>query len=676
MNKKEAKNRIEELRKQVEYHAKRYYDDDEPEISDFEYDMLMVELRNLEKLSQDRTNLEKKFPEFNSKESLTQKVGGHVKEGFEKVTHEVPLQSLQDVFSIDEVKEYVQKIEEKAIENDIENNKYVVETKIDGLSAALEYKNGKFVKGATRGNGLVGEDVTENLKTVKTIPMQLNENIDITVRGEVFISKQDFEKMNQEREENEQELFANARNAAAGSLRQLDSKITAKRPLDIYIFNVQKIEGKSFNSHFEELEYLEKLGFNVNPVRIPCSNVEEVKKAINKIGEDREQLTFGIDGAVVKVDNLKLRTILGTTSKVPKWAIAYKYPPEQKETILKDIEFQVGRTGVITPLAILEPVRVAGSLISKTTLHNEDFVKEKGLKIGDRVIIQKAGDVIPEIVRAVVEKRDGTEKEFVMPTHCPVCGAETVREEGESAVRCTGIECPAKLYRNLVHFVSREAMNIDGLGENIIGILLEKKMISNIADIYDLKFEDIASLKKNGKKFAQNLIDSINISKQNDLYRLITALGIRHVGVKAAKVLAKTYENMDNLSNASIEDLSQVDEVGTIVANSINEFFSQEQTKDLLKRLKDAGVNMERQKEENEDDRFAGKTFVLTGSLEKYSREEASNIIEKFGGKTSSSVSKKTTYLLAGEDAGSKLTKAQNLGVQIISENEFEEMCK
>ena len=666
MNEKQAKKRIEELRKQTDYYAQKYYDDDAPEISDFEYDMLMVELRNLEK----------EYPQFLSKESLTQKVGGHVKEGFEKVVHEVPLQSLQDIFSFEEVEEFCHKMEEKAKENGIEKVKYVVETKIDGLSSALEYKNGKFVRGATRGNGLVGEDVTQNLKTVKTIPMEINDKIDITVRGEVFIAKKEFEEMNQEREENEEELFANARNAAAGSLRQLDSKITATRPLDIYIFNVQKIDGKEFNSHFEELEYLEKIGFNVNPVRIPCETIEEVKEAIRKIGDMRENLTFGIDGAVVKVDNLKLRTILGTTSKVPKWAIAYKYPPEQKETILKDIEFQVGRTGVITPLAILEPVRVAGSLISKTTLHNEDFVKEKGLKIGDRVIIQKAGDVIPEIVRAVVEKRDGTEKEFVMPTHCPVCGAETVREEGESAVRCTGIECPAKLYRNLVHFVSREAMNIDGLGENIIGILLEKKMISNIADIYDLKFEDIASLKKNGKKFAQNLIDSINISKQNDLYRLITALGIRHVGVKAAKVLAKTYENMDNLSNASIEDLSQVDEVGTIVANSINEFFSQEQTKDLLKRLKDAGVNMERQKEENEDDRFAGKTFVLTGSLEKYSREEASNIIEKFGGKTSSSVSKKTTYLLAGEDAGSKLTKAQNLGVQIISENEFEEMCK
>ena len=666
MDKKQAKERIEELRKKTEYYAKKYYDDDNPEITDFEYDMMMLELRTLESQN----------PEFITKDSLTQKVGGHVKEGFAKVEHEVPLQSLQDVFNFEEIEAFDERVKKVASENGIDEVKYVVETKIDGLSSALEYKDGKLVRGATRGNGLVGEDVTENLKTIKTIPLELPEKINITVRGEVFISKKEFEKMNQEREENEEELFANARNAAAGSLRQLDSNITKKRPLDIYIFNVQKIEGKEFNSHFEELEYLEKLGFNVNPVRIPCSNIEEVKKAINKIGEDRENLTFGIDGAVVKVDNLKLRTILGTTSKVPKWAIAYKYPPEQKETILKDIEFQVGRTGVITPLAILEPVRVAGSLISKTTLHNEDFVKEKGLKIGDRVIIQKAGDVIPEIVRAVVEKRDGTEKEFVMPTHCPVCGAETVREEGESAVRCTGIECPAKLYRNLVHFVSREAMNIDGLGENIIGILLEKKMISNIADIYDLEFEDLTSLKKNGKKFAQNLIDSINISKQNDLYRLITALGIRHVGVKAAKVLAKTYENMDNLANASIEDLSQVDEVGPIVANSINEFFSQEQTKDLLKRLKDAGVNMERQKEENEDDRFAGKTFVLTGSLEKYSREEASNIIEKFGGKTSSSVSKKTTYLLAGEDAGSKLTKAQSLGVQIISENEFEEMCK
>ena len=666
MEKKLAEKRIKELREKTEYYANKYYDEDKPEISDFEYDMMMLELRTLES----------QYPELITKTSLTQKVGGHVKEGFKKVEHEVPLQSLQDVFNFDEIEAFDERVKKQAKESNIELPKYVVETKIDGLSAALEYKNGIFVRGATRGNGLVGEDVTENLKTIKTIPLELPEKINITVRGEVFISKSDFEEMNREREENEEELFANARNAAAGSLRQLDSNITKNRPLDIYIFNVQKIEDKEFNSHFEELEYLSNLGFNVNPVRIPCKDKEEVIKAINKIGEDREKLTFGIDGAVVKVDNLKLRKIMGTTSKVPKWAIAYKYPPERKETILKDIICQVGRTGVITPMAILEPVKVAGSTISKTTLHNEDFIKEKDLRIGDKVIIQKAGDVIPEIVEVVVSKRTGEEKEFKMPRTCPVCGAEAVREEGEAAVRCTGIECPAKLYRNLVHFVSREAMNIDGLGENIIGILLEKKMITNIADIYDLKFEDIASLKKNGKKFAQNLVDSINKSKQNDLHRLITALGIRHVGVKAAKVLAKKFNTLDNLSKASVEELSEIEDVGTIVANSIKEFFNQEQTKDLIVRLQQAGVNTTRIKDEEEDNRFEGKTFVLTGSLEKYSREEASNIIEKFGGKTSSSVSKKTSYVLAGEDAGSKLTKAQSLGVQIITETEFEEMCK
>ena len=666
MNKKQAEERIKELRKTVEYHAKKYYDDDNPEISDFEYDMMMVELRTLEN----------QYPELITKNSLTQKVGGTVKEGFEKVEHEVPLQSLQDVFDFDEIKAFDERVKNKAEENDIKDVNYVVETKIDGLSAALEYKDGILVRGATRGNGLIGEDVTENLKTIKTIPQKLPEKLNITVRGEVFISKKEFEKMNQEREENEEELFANARNAAAGSLRQLDSKIAENRPLDIYIFNVQKIEGKEFNSHYEELEYLSKVGFNVNPIRIYCKNINEIIKAINKIGEDREKLTFGIDGAVVKVDNLELRQILGTTSKVPKWAIAYKYPPEQKETILKDIVCQVGRTGVITPMAILEPVKLAGSTISKTTLHNEDFIKEKELKIGDKVIIQKAGDVIPEIVKVVKEKRTGEEKSFQMPTKCPVCGADAIREEGEAAVRCTGIECPAKLYRNLVHFVSREAMNIDGLGENLINEFLERKMISNMADIYDLKFEDIASLKKNGKKFAQNLVDSINKSKKNDLYRLITALGIRNVGVKAAKTLAKTYKNIDNLKSANIESLSMIEDIGPVMANSIIEFFKQEQTQDLIERLKKAGVNTEKIEEENTDNRFEGKTFVLTGSLDKYTREEASQIIEKFGGKTSNSVSKKTTYLLAGEDAGSKLTKAQSLGIQIISEEEFGEMIK
>ena len=666
MNKTEAKKRIEELREKTEYYAKKYYDDDKPEISDFEYDMLMVELRNLEK----------EYPEFISKDSLTQKVGGHVKEGFQKVTHEVPLQSLQDVFSFEEVEEFDERIRKQAEENGIKEVNYVVETKIDGLSAALEYKQGKFVRGATRGNGLIGEDVTENLKTVKTIPMELTDKIDITVRGEVFISKQDFEKMNQEREENEEELFANARNAAAGSLRQLDSKITAKRPLDIYIFNVQKIEGKTFNSHFEELEYLSKLGFNVNPVRIPCKTIQEAEQAIEKIGEDRENLTFGIDGAVIKVDDLHFREILGSTIKVPRWAVAYKYPPEKKETILKDIICQVGRTGVITPMAILEPVKVAGSTISKTTLHNEDFIKEKELKIGDTVVIQKAGDVIPEIVEVVKNKRTGNEKDFEMPKVCPVCGALTVREEGEAAVRCTGIECPAKLFRNLVHFVSREAMDISGLGENIIQQLLDKELIKNIADIYTLKFEDIASLKKNGKKFAQNLVDAIERSKQNDLSKLITALGIRHVGVKASRMLAKKYKTMDNLMNASFEELSMIDDIGPIVANSIREFFLEEQTIDLVSKLKTAGVNMNSLEEESEDNRFEGKTFVLTGSLEEFTRNEASEIIERLGGKTSGTVSKKTDYVLAGEDAGSKLTKAQNLGVTIITEAEFKEMLE
>ena len=666
MNKKQAEKRIQELREKTEYYAKKYYDDDKPEISDFEYDMLMVELRNLEK----------DFPEFKSKDSLTQKVGGHVKEGFEKVTHEVPLQSLQDVFSIQEVIDYVEKINQKAEESNIKNKRYVVETKIDGLSAALEYKSGKFVRGATRGNGLVGEDVTQNLKTIKTIPMDLKEKIDITVRGEVFISKEDFEKMNQEREENEEELFANARNAAAGSLRQLDSKITKKRPLDIYIFNVQKIEGKEFNSHFEELEYLSKLGFNVNPVRIECNTIEEIENAIKKIGEDRENLTFGIDGAVIKVDDLKFREILGTTAKTPRWAIAYKYPPEKRETILKDIICQVGRTGAITPMAILEPVKVAGSTISKTTLHNEDFIKEKELEIGDTVVIQKAGDVIPEIVEVKKEKRTGKEKEFNMPKNCPVCGAPAIREEGEAAIRCTGIECPAKLFRNLVHFVSREAMNIDGLGENIIGQLLDRNLISNIADIYSLTFEDIASLKKNGNKFAQNLINSINNSKENDLYRLITGLGIRNVGVKASKILARKYKNIDNLFNATLEELSIINDIGPIMANNIVEFFKQEQTIDLINRFKQYGVNTQSLENDVEDNRFEGKIFVLTGSLENYTRTEAADIIEKFGGKTSSTVSKKTSYVLAGEEAGSKLTKAQNLGVEIITEEQFENMIK
>jgi len=665
MNKKDAKKRIDELNKLTAYYAKKYYDDDDPEISDFEYDMLMVELKNLEM----------QFPEFITKESLTQHVGGTVKEGFEKVEHEVPLQSLQDIFNFDDLYAFDERVK-KSLDGVQEKLEYVVETKIDGLSVSLEYKNGIFVRGATRGNGLIGEDITENLRTIKNIPEKLTEDVDITVRGEVFIGKEEFEKMNQEREENEESLFANARNAAAGSLRQLDSSITAKRPLDIYIFNVQKCESINFKSHYESLEYMRKLGFNVNPVVVKCGDIPTAISEIEKIGENREDLTFGIDGAVIKVDSLTLREVLGTNFKTPKWAIAYKYPPEKKETKLKEIVCQVGRTGAITPMAILEPVKVAGSTISKTTLHNEDFIKEKDLRIGDIVVIQKAGDVIPEIVESKKDKRNGSEIIFEMPRKCPVCGADAVREEGESAVRCIGIECPAKQYRSILHFASRDAMNIKGLGDSIIEEFLNREMIKNIADLYTLELDEIASLKKNGKKFAQNLIDAIEESKKNDLGNLVNALGIRHIGTKVAKILAKKYKTMDNLMAAEYEELSEINDVGEIMAKSIYCFFREEQSIDLINKLKEAGLNMNHIEEEGTDNRFEGKTFVLTGTLDKYSRKEAQDIIERHGGKTSGSVSKKTDFVLAGEDSGSKLTKANELGVKVITEADFEEMIK
>ncbi len=664
MELEQAKKRVEELRPLLKYYTQKYFDDEQV-VSDYEYDMLMKELKQIEK----------EYPELITKDSPTQKVGASIKKGFEKVTHEVPLQSLQDVFSFEEVEEFEEKMEKIAAENG-KTMEYVVETKIDGLSSAIEYRNGKLYRGATRGDGLVGEDVTHNIATIKTVPKELAEPISITVRGEVFIGKTDFDKMNEDRLLEEQEQFANARNAAAGSLRQLDSKITASRPLDIFVFNVQKSEDIDFETHQESLLYLEKLGFHVNPVKILCKTRQEVRQAIEKIGQMRDGLDFGIDGAVVKVNDLELREKIGSTYKTPKWAVAYKYPPEKKETLLKDIVCQVGRTGAITPMAILEPVYVAGSKISKTTLHNEDYIKENDIRIGDRVIIQKAGDVIPEVVAVNLKKRDGTEKIFEMPRICPVCGAEAVREEGEAVVRCIGVECPAKLYRSIIHFASKDAMDIDGLGESIIAELIERGLIGNIADIYHLTFEDIASLKKNGKKFAQNMIDAIEESKHRELYRLINSLGIRHVGVKLAKSLTKYYRTMEQLMNSSYEELRLIEDVGEITAQTIYEFFRQEQTIDLISKLKEAGVNMEVVEETITDSRFEGKTFVLTGSLEHYSRDQASEIIEKLGGKTSSSVSKKTDYVLAGEEAGSKLTKARELGVTIISEEEFVQMIQ
>lgn len=663
MTLEQAEDRINELKPKIEYYTRKYYEDEQV-ISDFEFDMLMKELKQLEA----------DYPELITPDSPTQKVGtSPIKKGFKKVTHRVPLQSLQDVFSFEEVREFDTRMQKLASEYNLPLD-YVVETKIDGLSTALEYKDGIFIRGATRGNGTVGEDVTENLKTVRTIPHKLKEPINITVRGEIFIGKKEFDALNESRLADEEERFANARNAAAGSLRQLDSKITAGRPLDIYIFNIQEIENKEIMTHYEGLKYLQELGFNVNPVRILCKNIDEVLEAIKKIGEDRENLSFGIDGAVVKVNNLELREKIGTTFKTPKWAVAYKYPPEKKETKVIDIVCQVGRTGAITPMAILNTVNVAGSNISKTTLHNEDFIKEKDIRIGDTVVIQKAGDVIPEIVEVVKSKRTGEEKIFKMPRTCPVCGAQAVREEGEAVVRCIGIECPAKLYRSIIHFASKEAMDIKGLGDAIIEELIERKLISNISDLYNLTLEDIATLKKNGKKFAQNLINSIEESKNRELHRVITSLGIRHVGVKLAKSLAKEYKSMDNLIEASLEELESKQDVGEITAESIYNFFKQEQSIDLINKLKQAGVNMTLKQELGTDNRFEGKVFVLTGSLEKYSRDEASQVIEKLGGKTSSSVSKKTDYVLAGEDAGSKLKKAQELGVKIISEIEFDKM--
>ncbi len=652
-----------ELKDKINYYASKYYNDDDPEISDFEYDMLMMQLRNIEK----------EHPELIAKDSPTQVIvaKGKVNEKFSEVTHEVPLQSLQDVFNLEDINDFL-----KRVEKEVENPSYCVETKIDGLSVSLEYVDGVLVRGSTRGNGLVGEDVTENLKVIKTIPSKLTEKVTITARGEVYLPREELERINEEREALGEKIFANCRNAAAGSLRQLDSSITASRNLSVFIFNMQKIEGKTISSHHESIEYMKKLGMNVIPYSKKCKTIDEIYSAIKEIGELRSSLPFDIDGAVIKVDDLKQREELGTTVKVPKWAVAYKYPPEKKETTIKDIVIQVGRTGALTPVAILDPVPVAGSIISKTTLHNEDYIKEKDIRIGDKVYIQKAGDVIPEVVEVLKEKRTGKEKSFKMPNKCPVCGSPTERVEGEAVVRCTGIECPAQLFRSLVHFASRDAMNIDGLGPAIIEQLLDAKLISNVADIYSLKKEELLSLERMGDKSADNLINAITNSKSNSLDKLINSFGIRHVGGKSAKIIAQSFDDLSAIMNASTEELAGIHEVGQIMAESICEFFKNPQTKDLVKKLKDAGVNMKGLQKDIIDNRFEGMTFVLTGTLPTLGRKEASDLIEKYGGKVSGSVSKKTTYVLAGEEAGSKLTKAQELGITVISEEEFMNLIK
>ncbi|MDY3031389.1 MAG: NAD-dependent DNA ligase LigA [Clostridia bacterium] len=660
---KDIQKQIQELTEQLNYHSYKYYVEDAPEISDFEFDEMLLKLERLEE----------QYPQYKSPNSPTMRVGGEAVSSFEKVHHEVEMQSLQKAFSMEELLDF-----DKRVRDEFPNVEYVVEHKIDGLSVSLEYENGEFVRGSTRGDGVTGEDVSENLRTIRSIPLTLKDKIPyLEVRGEVFLSKDNFRKINDYLEASEQPLFANPRNAAAGSLRQLDSKIAAKRGLDIFVFNIQRIVGEEINSHIEGLHFLKKQGFKtiLNDSIFPT--MQAAFDRIKEIGEERGDLYFDIDGAVVKVNDFGMRQALGTTAKFPKWAIAYKYPAEKQTTVIRDIKIQVGRTGVLTPLAILDTVHIAGSNVSKATLHNMDYIMEKDIRIGDTVVIQKAGDIIPAVVEVIKENRSGNEREFQMPEHCLECGAAVVREDGEAAYRCTGINCPAQRFRNIVHFASRDAMNIDGLGPSIIEQLLERGLIENAADLYYLKPTDIAEMDKLGEKSAANLIGALERSKSNPLYRLIFGLGIRHIGEKAAKLLAAKYKTIDKLKAAEVEELTEIADIGEKMAVSVVEFFAEPQNLKFLDRLEQAGVNCVDDSENSIiDRRLEGKVFVLTGTLSKYKRSDASAIIESYGGKTSSSVSKKTDYVLAGEDAGSKLEKAQKLGVAVISEDEFEEMIR
>lgn len=657
MTLKEAKTRAEELRDFLNYHSKKYYIDDDPQISDFEYDKALRELENIEN----------DFPSLVTADSPTQRVGGMADNRFEEVTHAVPMESLQDAFSFEELESFNERIGDNTVS-------YVVEPKIDGLSVSLEYVDGVFVRGSTRGDGVVGEDVTANLRTIKTIPLVLNEKIPfIEVRGEVYMPRDVFLSLVEKQEINDEKPFKNPRNAAAGSLRQKSSKIAAERNLSIFVFNIQQIEGKEISSHKESLDYLKTLGFKTVPFYNEYKEFDGVLKEIERIGNERGNLPFDIDGAVIKVNDFQKRKELGSTSKFPKWAVAYKYPPEEKETKLIDVEVNVGRTGVLTPVAVLEPVLLAGSTVGRATMHNEDFIKEKGISIGDTVIVRKAGDIIPEIV-SVSKKGENTDV-YCMPRICPSCGSSVSRDEDEAAIRCHNPQCPAQLLRNIIHFCSRDAMDIEGLGEAVVEVLVNEKLIKNVADIYYLKAVDVLSLERFAEKSANNLIEAIEKSKENDLAKLLFAFGIRHIGQKAAKLLAVNFGTMEKIVSASKEEILLIDGFGEIMAESVVEFFSLEPTKKMIEELENAGVNMTFLAEVK-DNRFQGMTFVLTGTLPTMSRNEASEIIEGFSGKTSSSVSKKTTYVLAGEDAGSKLTKAQSLGITIINEDEFKEMIK
>lgn len=656
----EPQKRIQDLTALLNEAGYRYYVLDDPTLPDFEYDRLLRELEDLEKT----------YPEYVLPDSPTKRVGGQAVNTFGEVTHAVPLMSLQDVFSMEELEDFLNRTQEA-----LPNAAYSVEPKIDGLSVALEYEDGRFVRGATRGDGVVGEDVTENLKTIRSIPMTLeNAPARLIVRGEVYMPKKTFRTLNAALEENGEKTFANPRNAAAGSLRQKDPKVTAKRKLDILVFNVQLAEGVTFTSHCETLEYLKSLRFKVIPYR-KLSDPKKIEEEILRINEEREKLPCDIDGGVVKLDDLAQRELLGATAKFPRWAVAYKYPPEVKSTVIEDIVIQVGRTGVLTPKAVVAPVRLAGTTVTNATLHNQDFISRLDVRIGDTVRIRKAGEIIPEILGVDLSKRPENTKPYFLPDRCPVCGAAVVRDEDGAFLRCTGAECPAQLSRNIAHFVSRDAMDIDGLGSAIVESLISQKLIKSPADIYYLTLEEISGLWKSGTTAAKKLLAAIEASKQQDLSRLIYALGIRQVGVKTGKSLAAAFGSMDALMEASLEALTAVPDIGEITAQSIYEWFRQDQSQHLIRRLREAGLNFE-SKRVITDTRLAGKTVVLTGTLSRFTREEATEKIELLGGKASGSVSRKTSFVVAGENAGSKERKARELGIPVLTEDEFWEMIQ
>ncbi|MGI6113361.1 MAG: NAD-dependent DNA ligase LigA [Mahellales bacterium] len=651
--------RLKELKDRIRYHNYRYYVLDDPEIEDYEYDQLMKEL----------LDIEGRFPELVTPDSPSQRVGGQPLKEFKAVTHTAPMLSLNNAFDEGDLRDFDRRVR-SAVDGPVE---YILEYKIDGLSVSLIYKDGVLVRGATRGDGYVGEDITSNIRTIKSVPLKLQHPYSLEVRGEVFIPKAAFDKLNEDRRDNDLPLFANARNAAAGSLRQLDPRVTAKRPLDIFLFNLQSIEGITFDTHLESLEFLQGIGFKISPYRRLCKSIEEAIEQCYIWSDKRHELAYDIDGLVLKVNSFEHRNSLSATSKSPRWALAYKFPPELKTTVIKNIIVQVGRTGALTPTAILEPIRIAGSIVGRATLHNQDYIDQKDIRIGDRVVIRKAGDIIPEVVEVIKDKRKGDERPYKIPDKCPVCGSDSIRLDGEAVIRCTGIACPAQLKRRIIHFVSRDAMDIEGMGPAVVNQLIDRGLIKDPADLYYLTKDQLMNLERMGEKSSDNLLAAIEGSKGMPLSKLIYALGIRYVGVRTAQLLAQRFKSIWDLAQGSYQEIVSIDEIGDKIADSIQAFFKQHQNMDTIKRLQEAGVVLEAQDTGNKTVKkiLEGKTFVLTGTLEGYTRNEAKGLIEELGGRVSGSVSKNTDYVVAGDQPGSKLKKAEQLGITILDQEGF-----